>query len=393
MSIYSSTFAVEKLIQTIARAFYNDDVIIVLDALVREKYIREEELGPRLRLPQRKVREVIAILMEKEMFVKYEDVAIADITIADSLTNKSSTTDRRQKVRYYYIDYLSFVNMIRFRVYKMLKDVETEESQQVDVSWSCPTCKRQYAMFEATKLVSKDFKFVCSDCCPEFNISQVISQDYFRLVEINRSGKLSEVQLLYKKMKEQLSQSTDHDGILELLNELKDKPITRNKPSNHIRRGVRSSLISSYEISAEINEAIDSKKVTKQQVDITERKFNLLSTRFDGQKIESEASKLQQTIEEVKPIENATVHKKSRTSELPDFLQSSGVIGTSSVLEQIQSLQEQRGQVTTKTSIAVNNKQNNSKVLLMTNNKKITTNEDVIIDDEENANAEDIEWE
>ena len=38
----------ELLIGATARAFYPDDCVVVLDALVRDKFIREDEMGARL---------------------------------------------------------------------------------------------------------------------------------------------------------------------------------------------------------------------------------------------------------------------------------------------------------------------------------------------------------
>jgi len=68
---------VERLISTVARAFYTDNVVVVLDALIREKFIRDEELGPRLKLSGKDVRNVMNLL-EKEYLVKYEDLTAED---------------------------------------------------------------------------------------------------------------------------------------------------------------------------------------------------------------------------------------------------------------------------------------------------------------------------
>ena len=48
-----NSILVEKLVKTVSRAFYSDTVVVVMDALLREKFIREEEMGPRLRLKEK----------------------------------------------------------------------------------------------------------------------------------------------------------------------------------------------------------------------------------------------------------------------------------------------------------------------------------------------------
>jgi transcription initiation factor IIE alpha subunit len=62
---------VEKLVRTIARAFYTDSYVIVLEILIREKYLREEEFAPRLKLPEKDVNKVVRQL-ESEMLIRYE---------------------------------------------------------------------------------------------------------------------------------------------------------------------------------------------------------------------------------------------------------------------------------------------------------------------------------
>lgn len=73
----SSTLLVENLIKTISRAFYNDNIIIIFDTLIKEKYIREEELGPRLKLSNKEIRKILLQLKE-EMLIKYEDITMND---------------------------------------------------------------------------------------------------------------------------------------------------------------------------------------------------------------------------------------------------------------------------------------------------------------------------
>jgi hypothetical protein len=45
-------------------AFYTDNFVVLFDALIREKYIREEELGPRLKLPNEEVRKIVVQVSE-----------------------------------------------------------------------------------------------------------------------------------------------------------------------------------------------------------------------------------------------------------------------------------------------------------------------------------------
>ena len=71
MNLRNPNDVVEELVHTVGRAFYTDEVIVVLDALFRERYIREKELGPRLKLPDKSVTKAI-VFLESEMLIKSE---------------------------------------------------------------------------------------------------------------------------------------------------------------------------------------------------------------------------------------------------------------------------------------------------------------------------------
>eukprot|EP01040_Poterioochromonas_malhamensis_P022379 gene22379-27216_t len=58
----------KTLIRTVARAFYTDTYIVVLDLLLRESMVLFEQIGPRLRLPMKQVEEVIRDL-ERQMMI------------------------------------------------------------------------------------------------------------------------------------------------------------------------------------------------------------------------------------------------------------------------------------------------------------------------------------
>ena len=61
----------EALVAAVARAFYPDDVAIVLDALIRDRYVREDEMGRRLRMSARQARKLLQLL-EGERLVDFE---------------------------------------------------------------------------------------------------------------------------------------------------------------------------------------------------------------------------------------------------------------------------------------------------------------------------------
>ncbi|CAE7746968.1 unnamed protein product, partial [Symbiodinium microadriaticum] len=91
--------------------------------------------------------------------------------------------------------------------------------------------------------------FICGHCCPYDDLRSTISEPYFRLMEHDRGGKLTDVQLLSKKMGEQMNAAEGlHSGIYDLLSDLRDENIIRNLPSDNIKRGIKSSKITDEDI-------------------------------------------------------------------------------------------------------------------------------------------------
>lgn len=229
----------ETLISTVARAFYSDTYVVLLEVLMHEKYIIEEELGPRLKLSAKEVRKITTQL-ESEMLLKVENVSI---------------DDSKSFVKCFYIDYQQFVDAVRYRIHLMQKAIVSEEKTELSESfYQCPTCKAKYGALEAQRLLSADMKFICNNCCPANNFRTTISEAYYRLVEVDNTGKLSNLQLLEKKLEEQMNKSKLHDGIFDLLSQLRDTPLSHNLPSLNISKGVRSSKITDDRVAQEIKQ-------------------------------------------------------------------------------------------------------------------------------------------
>ena len=197
----------ERLVRTVGRAFYTDNVIVVLDALVSDKYLAEKELPIRLQLRPKDISRVLSQLVK------------------DRLVH----TEELEGALYYFINYRAFTNVIRYRVFSMQKRMK--EAENLNIHFKCPTCGAIYSAIEVQHLKSKDMQFVCSFCCPGNNFRAIISEPRFRLVGVdNIATDFSE-----RKLNKQLSRSGQgepfHEGIFDLLKELRNCPLIQNKPS------------------------------------------------------------------------------------------------------------------------------------------------------------------
>jgi transcription initiation factor IIE alpha subunit len=254
MSLVSANALAEKLVQTVARAFYPDNVVAILDALVREKYIREEELGPRLKLPNKEIRKVLCQLQE-EMIVKCEDVTMEDRRTSQCWYVLSCLTLFDLYYSNRYVDYQLFTHVVRYRIHKMKTEVHSKERDELTrMYFLCPTCHARYSELDAQTLRSKDFKFICPHCCPQDDFKNTMSQKYFTLELHDTGGQLTEVQKLERKMDDQFSASDYHEGIYDLLQDLRNENIIRNLPSENIKRGLMTSKVTDEDVQLRIEE-------------------------------------------------------------------------------------------------------------------------------------------
>lgn len=310
-----SNSSVEKLIRTIGRAFYTDSYVIVLEILIREKYLREEEFAPRLKLPEKDVNKIVRQL-ESEMLIRFEDMVMDDGRTA----------------KCYYIDYQIFVNVIRYRIDLMVKAISSAEKVEFnEVFFQCPTCANRYSSLEAQKLLSADFKFICSSCCPVNILSRATSEAYYRLVEIDNKNKLTDVQNLEKKMDDQLNESDEHGGIFDLLRDLKNVALIHNLPSDNRIRGIVASRV----IDAEVQEEIDfklggktankiHKKLIGQQQTMMGHNGGAFSVNIENDDTASSSADARLTDQ----------NKKPRDASFPEFLSNSRVKTADSLIRE-----------------------------------------------------------
>ena len=302
-----STALAKKLVQSVARAFFNDAYVIVLDALVREKFIVYEEVAPRLRMNPKEVVGILAVLEETECLIRSQNV-----------------TFHGANWKCYYIDYQAFVNIIRYRVHMMDQILKNKEADLTRMMFECPTCKSRFTELESMKLRTKDNKRACPHCCPtDTTFASTVSEDYYRLREADMKDTNQSVRLMQEKFKNQLSQTSDHFGILDMLAELKDVPLLKNLPSDNIDRG----LVTSKVADADQREEVDA--LTKLKYKATKgmapQALSERQTQGGGLKVQVTTSTAGSSSSSSGSSTSISVDP---TKAMPDFLMKSGVRGS-----------------------------------------------------------------
>ncbi|KAL0587463.1 hypothetical protein ABG067_002759 [Albugo candida] len=212
---------VEKLVNLVGRAFYSDEHVVVLRALLREKFMKDDEMGNAVNLQTRQVRKIVNEL--------HQDQLICVQVLNDKRLGGSSS------MSYWYIDYKYFVDVVQYRLYVMherLKENEQLEIERQTFQCKDPDCGREYTALEAQLLLMPgQYQFRCGHCGEILN-------------ECDNNDRLEKIQNLQRKFKDQMNkQSGMHDGIYELLRRIGDfvregHALPSNLPSDNRAAGI-----------------------------------------------------------------------------------------------------------------------------------------------------------
>lgn len=236
------TVYAEALIATVARAFYDDDAVCLIDVLIRDKFLRDDDMAPRLSLPAKKLRSTLQFLQDEHL-VKSETV--------DDLAQGGS-----QATKFWYIDYNNAVHSIRLRLHLLRKDlVEKEMSARSSSFYLCPgykekRCNGRYTEEEAQQVVDPSAGlFLCQECFMNYEADpNAPSRDTYTLQLVDNSKNLKEAIDNLRRVTVQLSGKTIGNsqlraGIYDLLQKVRGKgksPITSNLPSENFALGIGS---------------------------------------------------------------------------------------------------------------------------------------------------------
>lgn len=256
MAAIDLTVYAEALISTTARAFYDDDIVSLIDVLISDKFLRDDDMAPRLKLPARQLRRTLQYLEEQQL-VKHE--------LVDDLSSGGS-----QNTKFWYIDYNHAVHVIRLRIHLLQTKLQNAEMRARSSSmYLCPgyskkVCNGKYSETDAQRTVDPESgRFLCRECVrsymnhpnppsvEEYTLQLVDNQvglkramDDLRRVHVQFSSKMESTSADDNNQQQQQQQRPLRQGIFDLLQKVRPvrgaEPITSNLPSENIAMGVGS---------------------------------------------------------------------------------------------------------------------------------------------------------
>ncbi|KAL1131769.1 hypothetical protein AAG570_011382 [Ranatra chinensis] len=145
--------SLKQLARLVVRGFYSMEDTLIIDMLVRNPCMKEDDICELLKFERKMLRARISIL-KNDKFIQVR------------LRMETGEDGKAQKVNYYFINYKTFVNVVKYKLDLMRKRMETEERDATSrASFKCPKCAKTFTDLEADQLFDPlTAEFRCTYC-------------------------------------------------------------------------------------------------------------------------------------------------------------------------------------------------------------------------------------
>jgi len=145
--------SLKKLARLVVRGFYTIEDVLIVDMLVRNPCMKEDDICELLKFERKMLRARISTL-RNDKFIQVR------------LKMETGSDGKAQKVNYYFINYKTFVNVVKYKLDLMRKRMETEERDATSrASFKCPSCLKTFTDLEADQLFDmRTGEFRCTYC-------------------------------------------------------------------------------------------------------------------------------------------------------------------------------------------------------------------------------------
>eukprot|EP00339_Tiarina_fusa_P000973 CAMPEP_0117036054 /NCGR_PEP_ID=MMETSP0472-20121206/25571_1 /TAXON_ID=693140 ORGANISM="Tiarina fusus, Strain LIS" /NCGR_SAMPLE_ID=MMETSP0472 /ASSEMBLY_ACC=CAM_ASM_000603 /LENGTH=552 /DNA_ID=CAMNT_0004745713 /DNA_START=15 /DNA_END=1673 /DNA_ORIENTATION=+ len=205
------TSAAKDLVAAVARAFYDDTTICLVDHLLRCKYLPDGPgMGKRLHLPTRLVRKTL-------LFLQAEHLVSCESVTAVVVTRDRVRTYRRLRTRkFWYIDLNRAVHTVALRLHLVQRRLERAVTAACDtIHFVCPgyalkACNGHYTELEAQWLEvdEETGKFQCRECLEVHRHNPDPPPHPYVLDVVDTQDERQQAETLLRRFRSQLSNSS-----------------------------------------------------------------------------------------------------------------------------------------------------------------------------------------
>ncbi|TYI18511.1 hypothetical protein ES332_A07G096000v1 [Gossypium tomentosum] len=162
-----------RLVKLAARAFYDNVTtkaenqpkmgrgdnkgiaVVVLDALTRRQWVREEDLAKELKLHSKQLRRTLRLFEEEKLITREyrketaKGAKLYNAAVAATVDGQPSGKEGEEKVKlhthsYYCLDYAQIYDVVRYRLHRMKKKLKDElEDKNTVQEYVCPGCSKR----------------------------------------------------------------------------------------------------------------------------------------------------------------------------------------------------------------------------------------------------------
>ncbi|TRM63736.1 TFIIE alpha subunit-domain-containing protein [Schizophyllum amplum] len=144
----------KRLVQYVARTFYEPKHIVMMDLLVRNPVVKDDELAGMMDMKLKDVQKIAADLANASLIKMFRQNELKD------------GAQRASPKTYYYIDYIHFCNVVKWRVWRMQKKIDSSTRNELEnKGYLCTQCGQTYTALEVDKVL--DFltgELICDAC-------------------------------------------------------------------------------------------------------------------------------------------------------------------------------------------------------------------------------------
>lgn len=133
--------ALQRLIRFVVRGFYGIEHGLVIDVLVRNACVKEEDIQELMKMDKKQLRAIL-VHLKNDKFLK------------SRMCVETQPDGKVTRHNYYYINYRSICNIIKYKLHHIHKKIETQERDLTNrASFRCPTCQSTYTDLEVKHLI------------------------------------------------------------------------------------------------------------------------------------------------------------------------------------------------------------------------------------------------
>lgn len=147
------------LVKTVARAFYETEHIVVIDALVTHAALSSPDISLAMHLGNTNSNKIV-----QRLIGKLREGGLVSVFTRQEIREGANKPVAKE---YYYIDYRRAIDSIKFRVHTVhekIKAATSSTGQEERKEYVCPRCKSEYTAIDVLDSMDGAGNFLCKRC-------------------------------------------------------------------------------------------------------------------------------------------------------------------------------------------------------------------------------------